>query len=437
MLGVERGHGASDNGTSFIVIGLDACIGRGERRVAVAAEANPMSPPATPFQHVAAEIDRDAREIGAEVRVAAKVRQRAQAAHEGFLAHIVGIVSRSEHGRHRPRDRRLVARDDLANGGFFSRGGAGREITLGRVARHAEHLTVDARDSFHRSFHGMDGEVGRSNAANVATRGFYRNGGTMRNGRMWLVVCVGIALACAGAKGLTAADTAAAGATTGGTAAGDIPDFYKAFTNTVTNGVSVSVDGNYVVIRTTDVPDHKSPYFPPGSAQYEAYDGTNARFQLNPNAIEEQHFVFRIPITPTPLATPSPTPLGPIGVAVNGVALFNQYAGNDQPLSSEINSFDQYNGHPQMMGVYHYHVEPTWITRSSREALIGVLLDGYPVYGPMENGQLVDPSSLDAAHGHFGPTKEFPQGIYHYHTTAEAPYINGSGFHGAPGTVSQ
>jgi len=124
-------------------------------------------------------------------------------------------------------------------------------------------------------------------------------------------------------------------------------------------------------------------------------------------------------------------------VALNGVPLFNQYAANYQPLGVEINSFDQYNGHPQQTGQYHYHVEPLWLTRNSKEALIGVLLDGYPVYGPMENGAPVSTASLDAAHGHVGVTAEFPQGIYHYHTTGDAPYINGSGFAGQPGTVSQ
>jgi hypothetical protein len=217
-----------------------------------------------------------------------------------------------------------------------------------------------------------------------------------------------------------------------GTTSGTVPAFYQAFTN-----VTVSVEGSYVVITSTGVPDHKSPYFGTGSSQYEAYSGSNPSFQLNPNVIRAQQLTYRIPLTPTPLATPSPTPLGPIGIATNGVPLFNQYAANNQPLTGEINSFDQYNGHPQMTGQYHYHVEPLWLTRATKEALVGVLLDGYPVYGPMENGQLVSSASLDAAHGHTGSTKEFPSGIYHYHATSDAPYINGSGFKGSPGTVSQ
>ncbi len=204
-----------------------------------------------------------------------------------------------------------------------------------------------------------------------------------------------------------------------------------------TNGVTIAVEGTDVVIRTNGLPDHKSPYFGTGNAKYEAYNGTNARFSLNPNRITEQTLVFRIPITPTKLTTPSATPLGPIGVSTNGVPIFNQYAGPNQPLTGEIDSFDQYAGHPQQTGQYHYHVEPPYLTRASRDALIGVLLDGYPVYGPLENGKLITTADLDAAHGHTGVTKEFPAGVYHYHTTSDAPYINGSGFAGVPGTVGR
>jgi hypothetical protein len=219
----------------------------------------------------------------------------------------------------------------------------------------------------------------------------------------------------------------------GSTITGDVPAFYQLFGN----GTQISVDGQYVVIRSTGLPDHKSPYFATTDAKYERYNGSNAAFAINPNRIIEQSLVFRIPITPVRQSTPSATPLGPIGVSINGVPLFNQYAGPNQPLTGEINSFDQYAGHPQQTGQYHYHVEPVWLTRASREALVGVLLDGYPVYGPLENGRLLTSADLDAAHGHTTATKEFPAGIYHYHTTGDAPYINGSGFVGVPGTVGR
>ena len=216
--------------------------------------------------------------------------------------------------------------------------------------------------------------------------------------------------------------------------AATLPAMYSKFSA----ALQIYVEGNYVVIKSTGIPDHKSPYFQPTDARYEAYNGTNPAFVLNPNRIMAQTITFKIPITPAESPTKPATPLGPIGVAINGIPVFNQYAGPGTPLTNEINSFDQYNGHPQQSGSYHYHVEPKYITtQKGRSALLGVLLDGYPVYGPMENGVILTSSNLDAYHGHSTATAEFPGGIYHYHTTADAPYINGSGFFGVPGTVTQ
>ena len=46
-------------------------------------------------------------------------------------------------------------------------------------------------------------------------------------------------------------------------------------------------------------------------------------------------------------------------------------------------------------------------------------------------------SDLDEFHGHFHENQDFPNGIYHYHITADAPYLNGIGYYGLPGTVTQ
>ena len=90
------------------------------------------------------------------------------------------------------------------------------------------------------------------------------------------------------------------------------------------------------------------------------------------------------------------------------------------------------------MGAYHYHVEPLYLTNAKGdEALMGFLLDGFPVYGPKENGVDVSSGSLDAYHGHTHATADFPGGIYHYHISGSAPYINGDGFYGTAGTVTQ
>ena len=234
-----------------------------------------------------------------------------------------------------------------------------------------------------------------------------------------------LALACA------ASDPAD---TTGGTNNAALPEVFKKFSSTVT----VSVDGDYVVLKSNDLPDHPSVYYSTSDSRYQAYNGTNPAFVRNPNTIASQNMTLRIPLNPSKAASPSATPLGPICIATNGVAIFNKYAGPSRPLTDEINSFDQYNGHPQQTGTYHYHVEPTYLTtRNGTSALIGFLLDGYPVYGPVENGKRLTNADLDELHGHVGVTADYPNGIYHYHITAQDPYINGAGFYGKPGTVSQ
>ena len=155
--------------------------------------------------------------------------------------------------------------------------------------------------------------------------------------------------------------------------------------------------------------------------------------QVNPNRIATQSLVLRVPSVPA-AASPSDTPMGPIGIATNGVALFNQYAAGRSPLTSEILTFDRYNGHPQQTGQYHYHLEPLWLTsRDGEAALIGVLLDGYPVYGPRESGGAL-PTGLDTCNGHTHATADFPSGTYHYHVTTNSPYISGC-FAGVPGSI--
>ncbi len=171
------------------------------------------------------------------------------------------------------------------------------------------------------------------------------------------------------ADAAASASSSSSGSAESPTPSGTLPAVYAQFGN----GVQVSVDGTNVVLRTTSVPDHKSPYFGTGNAMYEA---PHAGMIVNPNVIRAQSLVFRVPLTPQ-AATPSDTPLGPIGISVNGVVLFNQYAAMRQPLTNEIQTFDRYNGHPQQMGQYHYHLEPLWLTSSrGRSSFIGGLLDG-------------------------------------------------------------
>ena len=202
--------------------------------------------------------------------------------------------------------------------------------------------------------------------------------------------------------------------------------------------VSYSVSGNTVTFTTTDLPNHTSPYWNSSHPLYEAYNGTNSNWNKNPNSIGEQNITFTMPLNPSESSIKTATPLGPIGIARNGVVFFNQYAGrNNQPLTNEIDSFDQWLGHPAGTQ-YHYHIEPSFLTNNfGKNAFLGLLSDGFPVYGPEENGSTIISSNLDDYHGHTHETGDFPDGIYHYHVTADAPYLNGNGFFGTAGTITR
>jgi len=204
----------------------------------------------------------------------------------------------------------------------------------------------------------------------------------------------------------------------------------------LSTGVTVRQEGGFWVITSNSTPNHPSPYFARTDSRYQSYNGTNPQYAQNPNRIVATTLICRIPVEPGRAGSSMATPLGPIGIAINGVPFFNQYAGPNQPLTMEINSFDQYGGHPQQFGQYHYHLEPTALTAQfGKGALLGYLLDGFPVYGPEENGRALRSSDLDANHGHAHATAEYPSGIYHYHFTADNPYLNGTGYYGTPGTT--
>jgi hypothetical protein len=236
--------------------------------------------------------------------------------------------------------------------------------------------------------------------------------------RGWLVAALA-AIAC------EAATTSPLSTTT--TRPTDLPAGFSQFASTV----GLRIEGNYVVVSTTDVPDHTSPYFGSGSAKYES---PQAGMVPNPSLISAQTYVLKIPRTPAVAGSATDTPMDAIGVALNGVVFFNQYAAGRTALGPELISMDRWNGHPAPRNNYHYHLEPVWLTTASKSALIGFLLDGFPVYGPQHPDGSV-PSGLDACNGHASATAEYPAGIYHYHITATAPYISGC-FKGTAGTVT-
>ena len=185
----------------------------------------------------------------------------------------------------------------------------------------------------------------------------------------------------------------------------------------------------------------------------------------NPNALASITETFRIPLKPTNNATATDTALGTVGVAVNGIPIYNPFEdGNQTAATGRI--FSGCCGHPQLTGVYHYHKYPTclrflkgdvWqsekekcdeidalISSGGHSPLIGFALDGWPVYGPVgwkdtnrvskllkssytgSNDTYGNPAyvgasgDLDECNGLVSPTPDYPEGIYHYVLSLDA-----------------
>lgn len=182
------------------------------------------------------------------------------------------------------------------------------------------------------------------------------------------------------------------------------------------NSVKVFKSGKYYLVESSGIPDHQMMVGIKSWQQQvptvQPYVGTNA---------------WSIPITPvisqSPISTKGHFLRGAIGLAVNGVPIFNALnnRGEDALLAGEL---DDWGGHCGRADDYHYHVAPLHLKSIvGTKNPIAYALDGFPIYGEVEpDGKKV--INLDEFNGHFDSKKK-----YHYHGTKTYPYING-GFRG-------
>lgn len=144
-------------------------------------------------------------------------------------------------------------------------------------------------------------------------------------------------------------------------------------------------------------------------------------------------------VCPSKAASTTPAGLGPIGYTVSGEALFNPYEADASTPALQDNAsytftsssgktetayfIDPCNSHAAggMGGAtWHYHAVPGCVTAhldgaSGPSHLLGIALDGFPIYGGRDvDGNVVSTAQLDACNGITSPTPEFPNGVYHY-----------------------
>ena len=138
-----------------------------------------------------------------------------------------------------------------------------------------------------------------------------------------------------------------------------------------------------------------------------------------------QNYSMTIPTNPDEASSKKATSLGEIGMALNGVPIFNDREGGNVSLDAmTLTTFDNSGAHPAPQKNYHYHTTGKY-TSVDDAKLIGFLRDGFPIYGRKDTTGVYP--TLDAYGGHFGPTQDFPNGIYHYHAS-NVNYLN-SGYY--------
>jgi len=183
--------------------------------------------------------------------------------------------------------------------------------------------------------------------------------------------------------------------------------------------LAVSHDERCLIIESQGYPNHPTAAFPNSD---------------NPNSILVQKFEFRLPLVPQKADSITTVPMGPIGMALNGVVFFNPFerGGKNAVEGYAEEWLDSCCGHPQQHGVYHYHKYPSCVKSPFKDdgkqhsPIIGFAWDGYPVYGPYESSgvkamDLSGENALDVCNGHADQLRG-----YHYHVTpGRFPYILG------------
>jgi hypothetical protein len=159
-------------------------------------------------------------------------------------------------------------------------------------------------------------------------------------------------------------------------------------------------------------PDYKSFYFPQGNACYEDYQGSIH----NPNQIAAKNYTVDIPTAPN-TTSKSMMMIAVVGVAVNGIPIYANFAAPGDDIFLEAMTFDKCGGHPQKDGNYHYHSEP-WAISYDDANLVGVMRDGYPLYGRKDQDGSYP--TLDDFGGHTGVTPDSTSTpVYHYHVNEQ------------------
>ncbi len=196
-------------------------------------------------------------------------------------------------------------------------------------------------------------------------------------------------------------------------------------------------DGNVTII-SNGLPNHKSPYWsnttsrtingPMGAHTTAAAATDHPLFiaptvtsfdMMAPGNIDDFNGSYSLTVSETPskAGSTSATGLGAIGIAVSGSMIYNDEEGPGIALDDAASSLD-FNGAHTGPQSYHYHLEPKSFSDDD-DALIGIISDGFFLYGRKCNSTGTYPTDLDASGGHTTTTQHNTTAEYHYHCQNE------------------
>jgi len=198
-----------------------------------------------------------------------------------------------------------------------------------------------------------------------------------------------------------------------------ISTLHSAFAEFDTNETTIYLSGTNVVIETTGLPNHTSPYWSEGHALYVPPTVTSVA-EMTPTRIDtsnrDNSSSVTVATSPNLASLTTATELGAIGVAISGAYLYNDQEGNGA-LDAAVGSLD-YSGAHIGPTDYHYHLEPLAFSDDD-DKLNGIISDGFFIYGRKCNSIGTYPTNLDASGGHTSTTQHTAIAEYHYHIINE------------------
>jgi phosphatidylethanolamine-binding protein (PEBP) family uncharacterized protein len=192
-----------------------------------------------------------------------------------------------------------------------------------------------------------------------------------------------------------------------------------------TGNASVGCDSNYAYIASNGMASH---------AMMNGITATNLQVPTEQNFFGAN--AWKIPLNPTVAATKITAADGPIGVAVNGVPIFNpcKQGGCANGDTKVLGELDICNGHAGRADDYHYHAAPTCLMATKPTSYwdthpLGWALDGFAIFG-YNNADGSVATRDGVCGGNTSAVSNAPAG-YSYHVTDASPYVL-SCFNGVP-----